>query len=61
MTLQIGLLGDLMLGRMVGKALLSGADPAELWDPQLRSLARSLDLVICNLECCLSARGTPPR
>jgi len=59
MTLQIGLLGDVMLGRRVGEALLSGAEPAELWDPQLRSLAGSLDLVICNLECCLSARGAP--
>lgn len=59
MTLQIGLLGDVMLGRKVGEALLSGVEPAELWDPQLRSLAGSLDLVICNLECCLSARGAP--
>ena len=48
-----------MLGRGVGEALLRGVEPAELWDPQLRELARSLDLVICNLECCLSGRGAP--
>ncbi len=56
---RIGLLGDVMLGRRVGEALLSGVEAAELWDPQLRELARSLDLVICNLECCLSVRGAP--
>jgi Bacterial capsule synthesis protein PGA_cap len=56
---RIGLLGDIMLGRRVGEALLSGVEAAELWDPQLRELARSLDLVICNLECCLSVRGAP--
>ncbi len=59
MSLRIGLLGDVMLGRSVGAALRGGVEPAELWDPSLRELARSLDFVICNLECCLSARGTP--
>jgi poly-gamma-glutamate capsule biosynthesis protein CapA/YwtB (metallophosphatase superfamily) len=58
-VLRIGLLGDVMLGRKVGEALLRGNDPAELWHPELRALTSSLDLVICNLECCLSARGAP--
>lgn len=48
-----------MLGRGVGEMLLGGTQPAELWDPGLRELAGSLDLVMCNLECCLSSRGTP--
>jgi len=54
----IGLLGDVMLGRMVAEAL--GRQPPEaLWAPELRELTGSLDLVVCNLECCLSARGRP--
>ena len=28
-------------------------------DPELRELAASLDLLTCNLECCISARGRP--
>lgn len=57
--MRIGLLGDVMLGRSVGRAVREGADPAELWHPRLRELLRSLDLVVCNLECCLSRRGEP--
>lgn len=48
-----------MLGRLVGEALSSGVAPADVWDASLRELAGELDLVICNLECCLSTRGTP--
>jgi poly-gamma-glutamate capsule biosynthesis protein CapA/YwtB (metallophosphatase superfamily) len=57
----IGLLGDVMLGRSVGDALSARlADcPAELWSDELRALCESLDLVVCNLECCLSDRGRP--
>jgi len=58
MSVAIGLLGDVMLGRNVAAALRTQA-PEELWDPPLRELTRSLDLVICNLECCLSSRGRP--
>ena len=58
---RIGLLGDVMLGRGVGDAL--GArladSPEEVWSEELRSLCASLDLVVCNLECCLSDRGRP--
>jgi poly-gamma-glutamate capsule biosynthesis protein CapA/YwtB (metallophosphatase superfamily) len=55
----IGVLGDVMLGRSVGDAV-SGrlADrPGEVWSEELRAVCRSLDLVVCNLECCLSDRG----
>jgi poly-gamma-glutamate synthesis protein (capsule biosynthesis protein) len=57
-ALTIGLLGDVMLGRGVAEALTS-TPPAELWDAQLRELAGGCDLVVCNLECCLSERGAP--
>ncbi len=58
-SVRIGLLGDVMLGRSVGRTVREGADPAELWEPALRELLCSLDLVVCNLECCLSTRGSP--
>ena len=54
----IGLLGDVMLGRMVAEEL-QRRPPETLWAPELRDLAGSLDLVVCNLECCVSARGRP--
>src|SRR5436309_11810710 len=47
-----------MLGRGVAEALVT-TPPADLWDPQLRELAGGCDLVVCNLECCLSERGAP--
>jgi poly-gamma-glutamate capsule biosynthesis protein CapA/YwtB (metallophosphatase superfamily) len=52
----IALLGDVMLGRGVAEALDSRA-PADLWEPELRALLRDCDAVVCNLECCVSARG----
>jgi len=57
---SVGLLGDVMLGRGVAEAL--GETPAaELWSEELRGLCASLDLVVCNLECCISERGEPTR
>ncbi|HWI06407.1 MAG TPA: CapA family protein [Solirubrobacteraceae bacterium] len=58
MSVAVGLLGDVMLGRNVAAALRTRS-PEKLWDPALRELTSSLDLVICNLECCLSSRGRP--
>ncbi len=56
----IGLLGDVMLGRSVGDRLREL--PAEhLWSDEVRSLCASLDLVVCNLECCISDRGERTR
>jgi poly-gamma-glutamate synthesis protein (capsule biosynthesis protein) len=54
----IGLLGDVMLGRGVAKELGS-TPPEELWAPEVREVAAACDLVVCNLECCLSERGRP--
>ena len=58
MGLSIGLLGDLMLGRGVAETLATHP-PEQLWSPELRELASSLDLVVANLECCISRRGNP--
>jgi poly-gamma-glutamate capsule biosynthesis protein CapA/YwtB (metallophosphatase superfamily) len=47
-----------MLGRGVAERLAE-VPPEEVWSPELRELCRSCDLVICNLECCISERGEP--
>jgi poly-gamma-glutamate capsule biosynthesis protein CapA/YwtB (metallophosphatase superfamily) len=57
-TWRIGLLGDVMLGRGVADHLVSAA-PEEVWAPELIEITSSLDLLICNLECCISDRGQP--
>jgi poly-gamma-glutamate synthesis protein (capsule biosynthesis protein) len=59
-TLTVGLLGDVMLGRGVAEHI-SETPPADVWSPELRRLCRSCDLVICNLECCISGRGDRTR
>jgi poly-gamma-glutamate capsule biosynthesis protein CapA/YwtB (metallophosphatase superfamily) len=56
----IGLLGDVMLGRAVAERLAE-IPPEEVWSPELRELCRSCDLVICNLECCVSQQGSRTR
>ena len=56
--MRIGVLGDVMLGRGVA-AELARREPEELWSRELRELCLSLDVVICNLECCISTRGRP--
>jgi poly-gamma-glutamate synthesis protein (capsule biosynthesis protein) len=47
-----------MLGRGVAEALRRGA-PEEVWSEEVQTIARRCDLVICNLECCISQRGEP--
>jgi poly-gamma-glutamate capsule biosynthesis protein CapA/YwtB (metallophosphatase superfamily) len=56
----VGLLGDVMLGRGVA-AHLEQADPASVWSPEVAELARSCDLLVANLECCISDRGRKTR
>jgi poly-gamma-glutamate capsule biosynthesis protein CapA/YwtB (metallophosphatase superfamily) len=46
-----------MLGRAVGEELDS--DPERAWSDDVVELTRACDLVIANLECCLSDRGRP--
>jgi poly-gamma-glutamate synthesis protein (capsule biosynthesis protein) len=55
---KIGLLGDVMLGRCVGDRLAS-ISPEQVWETQLIETCSSLDMVVCNLECCISSRGQP--
>jgi poly-gamma-glutamate synthesis protein (capsule biosynthesis protein) len=57
-ALTIGLLGDAMLGRGVG-ATLDSRPPESVWSPELREITQHCDVVICNLECCIAARGSP--
>jgi hypothetical protein len=54
---RIGLLGDVMLGRQVASALAAGP-PEDVWSDELAELCRSCDALVCNLECCVSERGT---
>jgi poly-gamma-glutamate capsule biosynthesis protein CapA/YwtB (metallophosphatase superfamily) len=56
----IGLLGDVMLGRLVGRRL-AATEPAEVWSAGLRELLGGCDAVVCNLECCISDRGRRTR
>jgi Bacterial capsule synthesis protein PGA_cap len=56
MSPTVGLLGDVMLGRGVA-ASISRGEPEEVWSPEVRAICRSCDLIICNLECCISERG----
>jgi poly-gamma-glutamate capsule biosynthesis protein CapA/YwtB (metallophosphatase superfamily) len=56
-ALTIALLGDVMLGRGVA-ATLDSRPPESVWSPELRELTQRCDAVICNLECCISARGS---
>jgi poly-gamma-glutamate capsule biosynthesis protein CapA/YwtB (metallophosphatase superfamily) len=54
----IGLLGDVMLGRKVAERIAQ-APPEQVWSDELRELCSSCDAVLCNLECCISERGSP--
>jgi poly-gamma-glutamate capsule biosynthesis protein CapA/YwtB (metallophosphatase superfamily) len=59
-TVTIGLLGDVMLGRRVAERLAEVA-PETLWSEELAAVCASCDAVICNLECCVSTRGARTR
>jgi len=55
---KLALGGDTMLGRGVAERLET--EPADaLFAPELVDLVREADLVVLNLECCISARGEP--
>lgn len=55
--MQIALMGDVMLGRLVNQEL-TYRDPAYPWGNTLPILQKA-DLRICNLECVLSDSGHP--
>ncbi|MEV0230641.1 CapA family protein [Nonomuraea sp. NPDC050786] len=57
MTVTLALAGDTMLGRGVAERLELSADPAHFFDTGVRAVLARADLVLVNLECCISARG----
>ena len=52
------MLGDVMLGRSVGNALAWTAG-ADVWSPGVREVCADCDVLVVNLECCVSGRGSP--
>jgi poly-gamma-glutamate synthesis protein (capsule biosynthesis protein) len=54
---RIGLVGDVMVGRGVDERWQDGP-PEGIWGTTLDRIL-SLDGLFCNLECCLSDRGSP--
>ena len=52
----VALAGDTMLGRGVARALAAGP-PWALVAPEVVAATREADLVVLNLECCVSERG----
>jgi poly-gamma-glutamate capsule biosynthesis protein CapA/YwtB (metallophosphatase superfamily) len=58
MTVTVALAGDTMLGRGVARALAT-TPPAALVAPEIVAALGQADLVVLNLECCISERGRP--
>ena len=58
MTVTVALAGDTMLGRGVAERLVE-APPEGLFGPDVVAFARHADLVVANLECCISDQGAP--
>jgi poly-gamma-glutamate capsule biosynthesis protein CapA/YwtB (metallophosphatase superfamily) len=56
MTVTVALAGDTMLGRGVARTLAT-APPEALVAPEVRAALGEADLVVLNLECCISERG----
>lgn len=55
-SLTLALAGDTMLGRRVAGTLAT-APPSSLFAPELVEAAQEADLLVLNLECCVSTRG----
>lgn len=53
---RLALAGDTMLGRGVAEQL-TRAGPFALFDDAIREIVAEADLVLANLECCISDRG----
>jgi poly-gamma-glutamate capsule biosynthesis protein CapA/YwtB (metallophosphatase superfamily) len=56
MTVTVALAGDTMLGRGVARTLAT-TPPHALVAPEVRDALGRADLVVLNLECCISKRG----
>lgn len=55
--MRLGLAGDAMFGRRVAERIRGSREP--LFSDDVIAAARSADLFVVNLECCISDRGTP--
>jgi hypothetical protein len=58
MTVTVALAGDTMLGRGAARALAT-TPPQALVALEVRDALGEADLVVLNLECCISERGRP--
>jgi poly-gamma-glutamate capsule biosynthesis protein CapA/YwtB (metallophosphatase superfamily) len=58
MTVTVALAGDTMLGRGVARTL-ARTPPQALVAPEVRDALGQADLIVLNLECCISERGRP--
>jgi poly-gamma-glutamate capsule biosynthesis protein CapA/YwtB (metallophosphatase superfamily) len=47
-----------MLGRKVAERLAE-QPPEAVWSDEVKQLCAQCDAVVCNLECCVSGRGSP--
>ena len=56
MPITVALAGDTMLGRDVARTLAT-APPAAMVAPEVLAALGQADLVVLNLECCISERG----
>jgi poly-gamma-glutamate capsule biosynthesis protein CapA/YwtB (metallophosphatase superfamily) len=56
MTVTVALAGDTMLGRGVARTLAT-TPPAAMVAPEVLAALGQADLVVLNLECCISERG----
>ncbi len=54
--MKLGLAGDTMLGRKVA-ATIAEKGPEPLVGEDVVAIAREADLLVLNLECCISERG----
>ncbi|MCC9306274.1 CapA family protein [Kitasatospora sp. RB6PN24] len=57
MALTVALAGDTMLGRGVAEELRRAPAPATLFAAEVREALAAADLVVLNLECCVSDQG----
>jgi poly-gamma-glutamate synthesis protein (capsule biosynthesis protein) len=58
MTVTVGIAGDTMLGRGVAERL-SWTAPEDLVSTGVVDAAHEADVLVLNLECCISERGKP--
>jgi poly-gamma-glutamate capsule biosynthesis protein CapA/YwtB (metallophosphatase superfamily) len=58
MAVTVALAGDTMLGRGVAGTLAT-TPPAAMVAPEVLAVLGDADLVVLNLECCISERGRP--